>query len=68
MKRKIATICIALSMVFAGAVTTRAGGALETIDITGAGPSPIAGHLLAKVIGIKWDSRCLPSSTASTTR
>lgn len=60
MKRKIATLCIAISMVFGGAVTTRAGGALETIDITGAGPSPIAGHLLAKVIGIKWDTRCIP--------
>jgi hypothetical protein len=60
MKRKIAIFCIAISMVFGGAVTTRAGGALETIDITGAGPSPIPGHLLAKVIGIKWDSRCIP--------
>lgn len=60
MKRKIATFCIAISMVFGGAVTTRAGGALETIDITGAGPSPILGHLLARAIGIKWDTRCIP--------
>ncbi|HKG80035.1 MAG TPA: matrixin family metalloprotease, partial [Pyrinomonadaceae bacterium] len=41
-------------------VTTRAGGALETIDLTGAGPSPIAGHLLARVIGIRWDARSIP--------
>jgi hypothetical protein len=60
MRNKIATICIALSMIFAGAVTTRAGGALESFDITGAGPSPIPGHLLARVIGIRWDARCIP--------
>ncbi|HEU4794577.1 MAG TPA: matrixin family metalloprotease [Pyrinomonadaceae bacterium] len=39
---------------------TRAGGALETVDITGAGPSPIAGHVLARVIGIRWDARTIP--------
>src|SRR4030095_5486879 len=60
MKRKIFILCIALSMVLGGAVKTLAGGALETIDITGAGPSPIPGHLLARVIGIKWDPRCIP--------
>jgi hypothetical protein len=38
----------------------RAGGALETIDLTGAGPSPIPGHLLARVIGIRWDARSIP--------
>ncbi|HEY0729033.1 MAG TPA: hypothetical protein VGD38_13235, partial [Pyrinomonadaceae bacterium] len=43
-----------------GVVNVRAGGALETIDLTGAGPSPIAGHLLARVIGIKWDARSIP--------
>jgi len=41
-------------------VSIRAGGALETIDLTGAGPSPIPGHLLARVIGIRWDSRSIP--------
>jgi hypothetical protein len=41
-------------------VGVRAGGALESIDITGAGPSPIAGHLLARVIGIRWDARSIP--------
>jgi hypothetical protein len=60
MKRKILILCIALSMVLGGAAKTLAGGALETIDITGAGPSPIPGHLLARVIGIKWDPRCIP--------
>jgi hypothetical protein len=47
-------------MILACAITVRGGGALESFDITNAGPSPIPGHLLAKVIGIKWDSRCIP--------
>src|SRR5688572_30390686 len=42
------------------AAASYAGGALETIDITNAGPSPIAGHVAAKVIGIRWDARCIP--------
>ena len=41
-------------------VSARAGGPFETVDITGAGPSPIPGHLLARVIGIKWDPRTIP--------
>jgi len=47
-------------MILMSVVSIRAGGALETIDITGAGPSPIPGHLLARVIGIRWDSRSIP--------
>jgi hypothetical protein len=38
----------------------RAGGAFETVDLTNAGPSTIPGHLLAKVIGIRWDVRSIP--------
>jgi hypothetical protein len=40
--------------------TSRAGGALETIDITAGQPSPIPGHILARVIGIRWDARSIP--------
>jgi hypothetical protein len=47
-------------MILMSVVGVRAGGALESIDITGAGPSPIAGHLLARVIGIRWDARSIP--------
>jgi hypothetical protein len=47
-------------MILMSVASMRAGGALETIDITGAGPSPIPGHLLAKVIGIRWDARSIP--------
>ena len=41
-------------------VNVRAGGALETFDITAGAPSPIPGHILARVIGIKWDVRSIP--------
>src|SRR5262249_588573 len=41
-------------------IAVRAGGALETIDITNAQPSPISGKVIAKVIGIKWDTRSIP--------
>src|SRR5262245_23501072 len=60
MKRKIVTLCVALCMILGGAVTGRAGGALESIDITAGAPSPIPGHILARVIGIRWDARSIP--------
>lgn len=60
MKKKIISICLSIFMVLVSALPALAGGALETIDITNAPPSPIAGHLLAKVIGIKWDARSIP--------
>ena len=41
-------------------VSLRATGALETFDITAGAPSPIPGHILADVIGIKWDVRSIP--------
>jgi hypothetical protein len=43
-----------------GAVPAFAGGALEQIDITGNVPSPIPGHLVAKLVPIFWDARCIP--------
>jgi hypothetical protein len=47
-------------LLLAGTAVMRAGGALETFDITGLRPSPIPGHVLARVIGIKWDVRSIP--------
>ena len=47
-------------MILMSIVTARAGGPFESFDITGAGPSPIPGHLLARVIPIKWDARSMP--------
>jgi hypothetical protein len=60
MRRKLTSILLTTCMVLMTVINVRAGGALETIDITGAGPSPIPGHLLAKVIGIRWDVRSIP--------
>ncbi|HKY43541.1 MAG TPA: matrixin family metalloprotease [Pyrinomonadaceae bacterium] len=60
MKRKFTSILLMTSMILMSVVSARAGGPFETVDITGAGPSPIPGHLLARVIGIKWDPRTIP--------
>src|SRR5262245_2552203 len=54
--------CICLGLVAAAAVTgpAFAGGRLETIDITGHVPSGAEGQIRARVIGKKWDVRCIP--------
>src|SRR5215475_10570424 len=51
-------LCLCLSL--ANVIAVRAGGALESFDITGLPPSPIPGLAAAKVIGIKWDTRSIP--------
>ena len=58
--RKLTSILLTASLMLMSVVTTRAGGAFESFDITNAPPSPIAGHLLARVIPIKWDARSMP--------
>jgi hypothetical protein len=58
--RKLTSILLTTCMILMSVATTRAGGALETIDITAGAPSPIAGHILARVIGIRWDTRSIP--------
>jgi hypothetical protein len=60
MAKRITAICLSALFGLGGALPASSGGALETIDITGFVPSPIPGQLIAKVIGIKWDSRCIP--------
>ena len=60
MKRKLTSIFLTSCMVLMSVASIRAGGALETIDITAGAPSPIAGHILARVIGIRWDARTIP--------
>lgn len=61
MKRKTAFFVIgAFAFSLLVAAPAFAGGALETVDITAGTPSPIPGHILARVIGIKWDPRCIP--------
>ena len=58
--RKLSSVLLITSMVLMSVVNVHAGGALESIDITNAPPSPIPGHLLARVIGIRWDARSIP--------
>jgi hypothetical protein len=60
MIRKLTSIFLTSCMILMTVATARASGALETIDITNAPPSPIPGHLLARVIGIRWDARSIP--------
>lgn len=43
-----------------GTAPALAGGALESIDITGLEPSPIPGQVVARLVPIKWDARCIP--------
>lgn len=62
MIRKLTSILLTSSLVLMTVVNVRAGGALETIDITAGAPSPIPGHILARVIGIRWDARSIPVS------
>jgi hypothetical protein len=56
--KTVTLVCVLLLV--AGAASMRAGGALEQIDITANAPSPIPGHILASVVGIKWDVRSIP--------
>lgn len=60
MKRKLTSILLTTSMIMMSLATVRAGGPFESFDLTGAAPSPIAGHILARVIPIKWDARSMP--------
>jgi hypothetical protein len=50
------TACLILGSV----LSVRAGGALEQIDVTGNVPSPIPGHIIGRLVGIKWDTRSIP--------
>ena len=60
MIRKLTANFLLLCMILMSVVSVRAGGRLESIDITAGTPSPIAGHILARVIGIRWDARSIP--------
>jgi hypothetical protein len=59
MKKTVTTI-LSLVLLAAAAVNLRAGGVLETFDITAGTPSPIPGQVLARAIGIRWDDRAIP--------
>src|SRR5215510_1646137 len=59
-EKKIFNFGLCLCLALANVITALAGGALETIDTTGNVPSPIPGQLVAKLVGIKWDTRSIP--------
>src|SRR5687767_8927686 len=55
------TLALMLSaLLLAGTSGMQAGGNLETLNINGFRPSPIAGDILADLVGIRWDTRTLP--------
>jgi hypothetical protein len=58
--RKLTAIVISAALVAGQGAALRAGGVLETVDITGNVPSPISGQVVARVVGIKWDVRSIP--------
>ncbi|HKX29470.1 MAG TPA: matrixin family metalloprotease [Blastocatellia bacterium] len=60
MKRKSTEIFLILCLLLANAVPGLAGGSTETLDVTKLKPSPIAGQVLANVVPIRWDVRCIP--------
>jgi hypothetical protein len=60
MKGKLTSILTITCIVLMSVANIRAGAAFETIDITGAIPSPTTGRVRARVIGRRWDSRCIP--------
>ncbi len=59
-EKKIFNFSLCLCLALANVITVLAGGALEAIDITGNQPSPIPGHIVARLVGIKWDARSIP--------
>jgi hypothetical protein len=60
MRKKIAAVFVCVVLAIAASSNLQAGGRLESFDITAMLPSPIAGHILARVIGIQWDVRSIP--------
>lgn len=59
LRQPLSLIVVSL-LAFQMPVALRAGGFLETFDITGNVPSPIPGHVVARVIPIRWDLRSIP--------
>ncbi len=58
--RKVTSSLLCLCLLTAGAPPAFAGGALDTIDITGRIALPIPGFILARVVPIRWDIRSIP--------
>jgi hypothetical protein len=53
-------VWILSALLLAESTGLQAGGTLEQINLNGLRPSPIAGDILANLVGIRWDTRTLP--------
>ena len=60
MWKQIVSCCVCLFILVAPVALTYAGGNFEGFDITGSVPSPIPGHIVARPVPQKWDTRCIP--------
>src|SRR6476659_3851640 len=58
--RRLTSFLFLASMIFMSVGLAHAGGPFESIDITAGAPSPIPGHILARIIPIRWDARAIP--------
>lgn len=55
--RLAASLALAVSFL---APPAFAGGFLKAVDVTGQQPSPIPGQLVADLVPVRWDARCIP--------
>ena len=60
MMRRTITASVTLFLLGLGTVGMRAAGFLEVLDITAAPPASLPGHVLARLVPIRWDDRSLP--------
>ncbi|HEX7295066.1 MAG TPA: hypothetical protein VF251_04880, partial [Pyrinomonadaceae bacterium] len=60
MTRILTAILTMTCMILMSVGVTRAGGAFESIDMSNASPSSVPGHVLVRVIGVRWDKRSIP--------
>ena len=58
MNIKLVLLCLLLSSAIPS--PARGGGNMLTLDLTGRVPSSVPGLILANVVPIRWDARCLP--------
>src|SRR5262245_14110244 len=67
MKKKIASLVLCACTFLASATPASAGGNLDDFELTGFVPSPIPGQYVARVVGIRWDTRSIPVQFTMTT-
>ena len=58
--KKLMVLGLASGLSLGPSVVLRAGGFLESIDTTGNVPSPRPGHVVGRLVPMRWDSRTIP--------